>query len=45
MGCGCKKREPVVIEPKPKTPDELLSQELNDWNGGVQISGQTENNG
>jgi hypothetical protein len=23
-----------VIEPIPQTPDELLAQELNNWNGG-----------
>jgi hypothetical protein len=27
-----------VIEPIPQTPDELLAQELNNWNGG-----QTQN--
>jgi hypothetical protein len=24
----------MVTEPKPQTPDELLAQELNNWNGG-----------
>ena len=24
----------AIIEPIPQTPDELLSQELNNWNGG-----------
>ena len=27
-----------IIEPIPQTPDELLAQELNNWNGG-----QTQN--
>ncbi len=45
MGCGCKKKprqEPVVISQPtptnvPQTPEELLAQELNKWNGGAQI--------
>jgi hypothetical protein len=31
-----------TINPIPQTPDDLLSQELNKWNGGPQI---TEDNG
>jgi len=53
MGCGCKKTKvediritnvSIIeeINPLPQTPDELLSQELNKWNGGPQI---TNNNG
>jgi len=34
--------ENVDNNPIPQTPDELLSQELNKWNGGPQI---TEDNG
>lgn len=32
-----------TINPLPQTPDELLAQELNKWNGGPQINedGQT----
>lgn len=49
MGCGCKQKprqEPVVISQQtptpspiniPQTPEELLAQELNKWNGGAQI--------
>lgn len=46
MGCNCKKK-PEVIEPTPQTPDELLAQELKEWNGGPVITGdtQTNNNG
>jgi hypothetical protein len=52
MGCNCKKKGEELrvtnvsiieeINPLPQTPDELLSQELNKWNGGPQI---TNNNG
>lgn len=41
MGCGCKKTK-VEETPIPQTPDELLSQELNKWNGGPQ---KTNTNG
>ena len=47
MSCGCKKKGEELrvtnvtiieeINPLPQTPDELLSQELNKWNGGPQI--------
>jgi hypothetical protein len=38
MACGCKKTKVEEINPLPQTPDELLSQELNKWNGGPQIT-------
>lgn len=40
MGCNCNKKktqptpQPIVI---PQTPEELHAQEMNKWNGGVEI--------
>lgn len=46
--CNCKKKQQVVEpQPIPQTPDELLAQELKEWNGGPQITEEpkTEDNG
>lgn len=45
MGCNCNKKktqptpQPIVL---PQTPEELHSQEMNKWAGGVEIN-QEEN--
>jgi len=45
MGCGCKKREPIVVTPQP-TP-EPIPQPQEDWYNNIDeitpISGQTQN--
>lgn len=47
MGCGCKKKQEVpqptpeplsIVMNNPQTPEQYLAQELNKWNGGVQIN-------
>ena len=42
MGCNCKKKPEPTPTPLPQTPDELLNQELKEWNGGP-ITGTTNN--
>ena len=36
--CNCKKKpriEPQVIKSVPQTPEELHTQQMNQWNGGI----------
>ena len=34
--CNCKKQQEPVPTPVPQTPDEQHTQEITEWNGGVQ---------
>lgn len=31
MGCNCGKREKVILNPRPQTPEELHTQEMNEY--------------
>lgn len=46
MGCNCGKPKRVIYQPTPepiKTPDELHSQQLNEWYSKLQNNGDNNN--